>query len=78
MKVLRMMDCQLEAIRWQGENPEPFEQCWGREIEGLPDYLNEGELDEYSKDHDDPTIPRLTGDELKYNNIRYKWRGHYW
>ena len=75
MKVLRMMDCQLEAIRWQGENPEPFEHCWGREIEGLPDYLNEGELDEYSKDHDDPTIPRLTGDELKYHNIRYKWRG---
>ena len=74
-KVIRMMDCQLEAIRWDGGNPEPFEHCWGREIEGLPDYLNEGELDEYSKDHDDPTIPRLTVNELKHKNIRYKWRG---
>ena len=44
--------------------------CW--EMEGLPDMLDEGDLDVYARDHDENIGPR----EYAYNgnNIRYKWR----
>ena len=44
--------------------------CWT--LPELPDKLDEGDLDLYSRDHDEYMGPR----EYKYNgnNIRYKWR----
>ena len=44
--------------------------CW--EMEGLPDMLDEGDLDVYARDHDEPIGPREN--EYNGNNIRYKWR----
>ena len=52
-----MMDCELEARN--GNN------CWSDP--GLPDNLNEGDLDLYSRDHDEFNLPR------KYSN-RWRWR----
>ena len=71
---MRMMECQEIAASWKrGHYPRPVNECWGREIEGLPDYLDEGDLDEYSKPFDDPGIPRSPQHEVEKADIRYKW-----
>ena len=59
------MECQSEAV--EGFNP----YCWT--INGLPDMLDEGELDEFSKDHED-LGPRATMSEQNEPNVNYKWR----
>ena len=61
-----MMECQLEAAE-----PTFNPHCWT--IDGLPDMLDQGELDEFSKDHED-LGPRATWSEQNIPNIRYKWR----
>ena len=66
------MECQTEAIEgftW-GTYQTPS-NCWT--IDGLPDMLDQGELDEFSKDHED-LGPRADWSELNVPNIRYKWR----
>ena len=64
------MECQIEAASWIAWTVRPPLACWG--MEGLPDMLDEGDLDEYARDHDEYIGPR----EYAYNgnNIRYKWR----
>ena len=64
------MECQIEAASWMAWTTRPPLACWG--MEGLPDMLDEGDLDEYARDHDEYIGPR----EYAYNgnNIRYKWR----
>ena len=73
------MECQTEAIEsWEQlftwalpiEEQTPS-NCWT--IDGLPDMLDQGELDEFSKDHED-LGPRETWFEQNIPNIRYKWR----
>ena len=56
-QIVTMMDCEIEAQN--GNN------CWSDP--GLPDNLNEGDLDLYSRDHDEFNLPR------KYSN-RWRWR----
>ena len=64
------MECQIEAASWIAWTARPPLACWG--MEGLPDMLDEGDLDEYARDHDEHIGPR----DYAYNgnNIRYKWR----
>ena len=66
------MECQAEAI---GPPSNIFIggtlDCWT--IEGLPDMLDEGDLDEFSKDHED-LGPRATWAEQNAPNVNYKWR----
>ena len=73
------MECQTEAVEsWEQlftwalpiEEQTPS-NCWT--IDGLPDMLDQGELDEFSKDHED-LGPRETWFEQNIPNIRYKWR----
>ena len=73
------MECQTEAIEsWEQlftwalpiEDQSPS-NCWT--IDGLPDMLDQGELDEFSKDHED-LGPRATMSEQNEPNVNYKWR----
>ena len=64
-KVIGMMDCTSSASENFG-HPD----CWT--VEGLPDKLDEGDLDLYARDHDEYLGPREYG--YNGNNIRYKWR----
>ena len=59
-----MMDCEFEAQTLDVKN-QNHKNCWA--VSGLPDNLNEGDLDLYSRDHDEFNLPR---DHLK----RWKWR----
>ena len=73
------MECQTEAITSWEElftwalpiDAQTPSNCWT--IDGLPDMLDQGELDEFSKDHED-LGPRATWSEQNEPNIRYKWR----
>ena len=71
-----MMECQKEAVEsftWHSPiyNGHPNASCWT--IDGLPDMLDQGDLDEFSKDHED-LGPNAPWSELNQPNIRYKWR----
>merc|ERR1712223_626862 len=75
-KVNRLMECQMEAVEvftWHSPiyNGQPNASCWT--VEGLPDMLDEGDLDEFSRDHED-LGPNAPWSELNEANIRYKWR----
>jgi hypothetical protein len=75
-KVNRLMECQMEAVEvftWHSPiyNGQPNASCWN--VEGLPDMLDEGDLDEFSRDHED-LGPNAPWSELNGANIRYKWR----
>ena len=61
------MECQEKAVEPHGTGNI---DCWT--IDGLPDMLDEGELDEFSKDHED-LGPRATWVEQNIRNLRYKW-----
>ena len=61
------MECQEKAIEAHHTGNV---DCWT--IDGLPDMLDEGELDEFSKDHED-LGPRATWAEQNIRNLRYKW-----
>ena len=70
------MECQKEAVEsftWHSPiyNGQPNASCWT--IDGLPDMLDQGDLDEFSKDHED-LGPNAPWSELNQPNIRYKWR----
>ena len=60
-----MMECQLEAAQ-----PLYNPHCW--RIDGLPDMLDQGDLAEFSYDHED-LGPRATWEEQNIRNLRYKW-----
>ena len=61
-----MMECQLEAAE-----PTFNPHCW--RINGLPDMLDQGDLDEFSNDHED-LGPRGPWIEQNDPNVNYKWR----
>ena len=63
-QIVKMMDCEFEARNLDVKN-QNHKNCWA--VSGLPDNLNEGDLDLYSRDHDEFNLPR---DHLK----RWKWR----
>ena len=83
------MECQSEAVEswaelftWALYSTVDFENfnmgtqmtpsnCWT--IDGLPDMLDQGELDEFSKDHED-IGPRESWFQQNIPNNRYKWR----
>ena len=70
------MECQKEAVEvftWHSPiyNGQPNASCWT--VNGLPDMLDQGDLDEFSKDHED-LGPNASWSELNQPNIRYKWR----
>ena len=66
LKVNRMMECQLDAAQ-----PLYNPHCW--RIDGLPDMLDQGDLDEFSNDHED-LGPRGPWIEQNDPNVNYKWR----
>ena len=55
-------------------HPKDPNGCW--RVPGLPDKLEEGRLDDYSRDHDEYLGPRDQKDppDVDRNNRRYKWR----
>ena len=66
------MECQSEAVAgFLWGTPQNRSSCWT--IDGLPDMLDQGELDEFSKDHED-LGPRATWSEQNVANINYKWK----
>ena len=67
------MDCQQQAADdfYMTSNP-PNPSCWL--VEGLPDMLDEGDLDEFSRGHGADPGPRADTSELNGPNIRLKWR----
>ena len=66
LKVNRMMECQLEAAE-----PTFNPHCW--RINGLPDMLDQGDLDEFSYDHED-LGPRGPWIEQNHPNVNNKWK----
>jgi len=67
-KVMRMMECGDENY------PNNPNSCW--RVPGLPDNLEDGWLDVYSRDHDEylgPRDPKVPPD-VDRNNRRYKWK----
>ena len=61
-----MMECQLEAAQ-----PLYNPHCW--RIDGLPDMLDQGDLDEFSNDHED-LGPRGPWIEQNHPNVNNKWK----
>ena len=64
------MECQFETV--MTKDKKEWAACW--RIPGLPDMLDEGDLDEFSRGHGADPGPRADTSELNGPNIRYKWR----